>query len=111
MTPEQMDNSRKHTGPSKTRTSFYRRLYLAWLVEKEIDNLPAICSLSGMPRRTAQDTLSALAELDILCHFKQTEGARQNQGHYQILDWGAVNPAWVDAHIKDIAATLGYPLP
>ena len=49
--------------PSKTRTSFYRRLYVAWLISQGTDTVPAIMEVTGMPRRTAQDTLTALAEL------------------------------------------------
>ncbi|WP_025733044.1 helix-turn-helix domain-containing protein [Carnimonas nigrificans] len=97
--------------PSKTRTSFYRRLYVAWLIEQNIASVPAITSLSGMPRRTAQDTIHALHELDIRCRFHQTEGERQNQGSYAIESWGAINPSWVHQHIGEIAALLGYPLP
>ncbi|MGJ8516713.1 winged helix-turn-helix domain-containing protein [Carnimonas bestiolae] len=97
--------------PSKTRTSFYRRLYVAWLIEQAVASVPAITSLSGMPRRTAQDTISALHELDIECRFQQTEGGRQNQGTYVIENWGAINRDWVRQHIEQIAALLGYPLP
>ena len=30
------------TEPSKTRTSFYRRLYVAWLISQGTDTIPAI---------------------------------------------------------------------
>ncbi len=66
--------------PSKTRTSFYRRLYVAWLISQGTDTVPAIMEATGMPRRTAQDTLSALAELDISCAFEQTEGGAPPAG-------------------------------
>ena len=91
--------------PSKTRSSFYRRLYVAHLISQGTDTVPAI----GMPRRTAQDTLSALAELDISCAFEQTEGARHLQGHYRISDWGPINPAWIASQLPAIKQTLGYP--
>lgn len=90
---------------SKTRTSFYRRLYLAYLISQGHDTVPAIEAATGMPRRTAQDTLNALHELDIQCRF---EGANKN-GHYRILDWGPIDPAWLAAHREQIRATLGYP--
>jgi hypothetical protein len=96
-------------GVSKTRTSFYRRLYLAHLIATGTDTVVAIMAATGMPRRTAQDTLSALAELDLRCEFEQTPGARHQQGHYRISDWGPINPAWVAAHIDQIRQTLGYP--
>ena len=77
--------------PSKTRTSFYRRLYVAWLISQGTDTVPAIMEATGMPRRTAQDTLSALAELDISCAFEQTEGARHLQGHIHALGDRAIS--------------------
>jgi len=54
---------------SKTKTSFYRRLYVAHLIDSGINTVPRIVEETGMPRRTAQDTLSALDELDIDCSF------------------------------------------
>lgn len=95
--------------PSKTRTSFYRRLYVAHLIDQGTDTVPAIMAATGMPRRTAQDTLAALAELDIVCSFEQTEGARHLQGHYRIGDWGPIDPRWIAARIDAIKQTLGYP--
>ncbi|MGL4717326.1 MAG: winged helix-turn-helix domain-containing protein [Aeromonas sp.] len=95
--------------PSKTRTSFYRRLYVAWLISQGMDTVPAIMEATGMPRRTAQDTLSALAELDIHCAFIQTEGARHLQGHYHISDWGPINPDWIEGQLPFIKETLSYP--
>lgn len=97
--------------PSKTRTSFYRRLYVAWLIEQRVATVPAIMSLSGMPRRTVQDTISALHELDIQCQFQQRDGKPQNQGAYVIKAWGAINRDWVTQHIDDIARLLAYPVP
>ena len=41
---------------SKTKTSFYRRLYVAWLIDSgTADSVPALMAATGMPRRTAQD--------------------------------------------------------
>ncbi|MEM9301842.1 MAG: helix-turn-helix domain-containing protein [Pseudomonadota bacterium] len=90
---------------SKTRTSFYRRLYVARLIDAGIDTVPAIVAHCDMPRRTAQDTIAALGEIDISCRF---EGAKKN-GAYVIDDWGAIRRAWVDEHLDRIAAELGYP--
>ena len=51
---------------SKTKSSFYRRLYVAWLIDSgTATSVPALMEATGMPRRTAQDTLAALADLDI----------------------------------------------
>jgi hypothetical protein len=95
---------------SKTRTSFYRRLYVAWLIDSgSATSVPALMAATGMPRRTAQDTLAALAELDIDCQFEQEAGERNNAGRYLIRDWGAIDKRWVGAHLAQIRAVLGYP--
>jgi hypothetical protein len=95
---------------SKTRSSFYRRLYVAWLIDSgTASSVPALMAATGMPRRTAQDTLAALGELDIDCVFEQEAGERNNAGHYAIRDWGAIDRQWVAAHLAQIRAVLGYP--
>ncbi len=95
---------------SKTRTSFYRRLYVAWLIDSgNATNVPALMTATGMPRRTAQDTLNALSELDIDCVFVQESGERNNAGHYAIRNWGPIDPQWIDANLAQIKSVLGYP--
>ncbi|MCW2293819.1 hypothetical protein M2262_003869 [Pseudomonas sp. BIGb0408] len=95
---------------SKTKTSFYRRLYVAWLIDSgAADSVPALMAATGMPRRTAQDTLSALEELDIDCQFQQQDGERNNAGHYVIRDWGAIDKGWIAANLQQVKAVLGYP--
>lgn len=56
---------------SKTKSSFYRRLYVAYLIDSGTASVPEIMAATGMPRRTAQDTIAALEELDIVCEFEQ----------------------------------------
>ncbi len=92
---------------SKTKSSFYRRLYVAHLISIGVNTVPKITQLSGMPRRTAQDTIVALEELAIRCEFI---GAKKDGG-YTINDWGAINPQWVIAQLADICTVLQYPLP
>ncbi|MDO8696493.1 MAG: winged helix-turn-helix domain-containing protein [Pseudomonas sp.] len=94
---------------SKTRSSFYRRLYVAWLIDSGAAcSVPALIAATGMPRRTAQDTLTALAELDIDCVFEQQDGQRNNTGHYRIQNWGPINRDWIASHLPSIKAVLGY---
>jgi hypothetical protein len=96
--------------PSKTQTSFYRRLYVAWLIDSgKATSVPALVDVTGMPRRTAQDTITALADLDITCEFVQQEGSRNNAGHYRIGSWGPINAEWVQANLTHVKTTLGYP--
>lgn len=95
---------------SKTRSSFYRRLYVAWLIDSgSATSVAALMAATGMPRRTAQDTLAALAELDIDCQFIQDAGERHNAGHYVICDWGAIDRQWVAANLARLRGVLGYP--
>ncbi len=94
---------------SKTRSSFYRRLYLAWLIDSGLaTSVPALIAVTGMPRRTAQDTLAALEELDIDCQFAQAEGERNNAGHYEIRSWGPIDKAWIAANLPRLRQALGY---
>ncbi|WP_434627482.1 winged helix-turn-helix domain-containing protein [Pseudomonas sp. Z1-14] len=95
---------------SKTKSSFYRRLYVAYLIDSGLaSNIPALTEVTGMPRRTAQDTVVALADLDILCEFEQQEGARNHAGRYRIRDWGAIDCKWIEQNLQGIKAVLGYP--
>ncbi len=86
---------------SKTKTSFYRRLYVAWLIERGSNTVPKIIEATGMPRRTAQDTLAAIHELDI--------EMENSNGTFSIVSWGAVNQDWVAAHVSQIKMVLDYP--
>ena len=95
---------------SKTKTSFYRRLYVAYLIDSGLAcNVPALTEATGMPRRTAQDTIVALADLDIVCEFEQEDGARNHAGRYRIRDWGAIDRGWIEESLQRIKAVLEYP--
>ncbi|WP_194439561.1 helix-turn-helix domain-containing protein [Vibrio fluminensis] len=89
---------------SKTKTSFYRRLLLAYLIDSGVDTLPKIQAEINIPRRTAQDTINALREIDIVCAFS---GAQKN-GHYQVESWGPFDKDWVEENVERIRKTLGY---
>ena len=95
---------------SKTKSSFYRRLYVAWLIHSgQASSVPALMQATGMPRRTAQDTLSALSDLDIDCQFVQADGERHNAGHYQIGSWGPIDPKWIERNLAELKRALDYP--
>ena len=95
---------------SKTKSSFYRRLYVAYLIDSGVaSNVPALTEATGMPRRTAQDTVAALADLDIVCEFEQQEGGRNHAGRYRIRDWGAIDRRWIEGNLERIKAVLQYP--
>ena len=89
---------------TKTKSSFYRRIFIAALIERGFNTLPKIIAEIDAPRRTVQDTINALGELDIDCSFS---GANKN-GCYIIHSWGPINNGWVDINYKTIKAYLGY---
>ncbi|UXZ56003.1 winged helix-turn-helix domain-containing protein [Halomonas sp. 7T] len=93
---------------SKTKSSFYRRLYVAHLIEQGVASVPALIEATGMPRRTAQDTITSLGELDIECVFEKGDGERHNIGHYTIKQWGAIDPHWVASNAERLGQALGY---
>lgn len=91
---------------SKAALAFQRKLYLAWLISQHPHSLPSLQQATGMPRRTVQDTLKTLPDIGIRCEFEQHSGARNNQGHYRIGDWGPIDPEWVARHAEQIGAAL-----
>jgi hypothetical protein len=95
---------------SKTKSSFYRRLYVAYLIDSGLaSSVPALTEVTGMPRRTAQDTIAALADLDIICEFEQEEGARNHAGRYRIREWGANDRGGIERNLRQIKEVLEYP--
>ena len=95
---------------SKTKSSFYRRLYVAYLIDSGLaSNVPALTDATGMPRRTAQDTIAALADLDIVCEFEQEDGARNHAGQYRVRSWGAIDRGWIETNLASVKQVLGYP--
>ena len=85
---------------SKTKTSFYRRIYVTWLITQGADTVPKIIAATGMPRRTAQDTLAAIHELAI--------ELENSSGTYRVVSWGAVSQSWVENNIVQLKQVLEY---
>lgn len=88
--------------PSKTQTSFMRRLLVAYLIDTGKNSVPLIMEATGMPRRTAQDTIKALNELEI-------DVEQFNRGEYRINSWGAVNRNWIKSNFTHVCGVLSYP--
>lgn len=90
---------------SKTKTSYYRRLYVAHLIDNGINTVPLLLDSTGMPKRTLQGTILALAEMDIVC---AATGGTKNRS-YSIEEWGAINKSYITnnlQHIKDVLQCL-----
>lgn len=88
--------------PSKTQTSFLRRLLVAYLIDTGINTVPLLMEATCMPRRTAQDTIKALHEIEIKVE-------QFNRGKFRIKDWGAVNRDWIESNLSHICSVLSYP--
>ena len=87
---------------SKTKTSYYRRLYIAYLIDTGINTVPLLLESSEMPKRTLQDTILALAEIDIVCAIS---GGTKNRS-YSIESWGAINKSYIKNNLQHIKAIL-----
>lgn len=94
------------TQATKAQRAFWRKLYLAHLIASDRHNLASLTQVSGMPRRTVQDTLADLADIGICCQFEQQDGGRNNQGCYRIVSWGPINPDWVEEHLPTLVMAL-----
>jgi hypothetical protein len=87
---------------SKTKTSYYRRLYVAYLIDTGINTVPLLLESSEMPKRTLQDTILALAEIDIVC---ASSGGTKNRS-YSIESWGAINKSYIKNNLQHIKRVL-----
>jgi hypothetical protein len=83
---------------SKTKSSFY----IAYLIDTGINTVQGLLDATNMHRRTLQDTILALSEIDILC---ESSGGTKNKT-YSIDDWGVVNKGYIKSNLKHIKDVL-----
>ncbi|MGL5696889.1 MAG: winged helix-turn-helix domain-containing protein [Plesiomonas shigelloides] len=85
---------------------FARRVYLCHLLAvTERPNIPCLMEITGWPRRTLQDVMKALPGLGVDVRFVQ-DGVRNNDGYYQLSDWGPLQQPWITEHLPLICAAL-----
>jgi hypothetical protein len=89
---------------SKTKTSYYRRLYIAHLIDSGVNTVPLLLDSTKMHKRTLQDTILALAEMDIVC---AVSGGTKNRT-YSIEEWGAINRNYIKKNLQHIKGVLQY---
>lgn len=94
---------------SKQQRAFFRKLYLSFLISRESLNVTALQKITGMPRRTIQDTLKDLSDIGIQCCFEQQEGGRNNAGFYRLENWGPIDPKWVTENLALLESVLEIP--
>ncbi|MCW8126740.1 helix-turn-helix domain-containing protein [Microbulbifer halophilus] len=89
-----------------------RRMLIAYLIERlEKPNNPALEEATGWPRRTVQDLIAkGLPGHGTRVEFVQ-EGVRNNDGYYQLQDWGSFDRDWIAAHLAEICQVLGVKVP
>jgi hypothetical protein len=92
---------------SKQKLAFYRKLYLAYLIDNGEYNVPMLEKITGMPRRTIQDCIKVLEDISIEVSFQTQEGKRNNDGIYRISSWGPIDRHWVASQMPHIGAVLG----
>lgn len=90
---------------TKSQKAFFRKLYLAHLMNEDRHNLLSLQALTQMPRRTLQDTIAALSDIGIEVEFVQTK-ERHNAGYYRVSSWGPISSAWVGHHLEHILTAL-----
>lgn len=95
---------------NKSQTAFFRKLYIAYLIDQEELSIPTLELQTGMPRRTLQDCIKGFADLKIICEFVSRDGTRNNDGYYRISDWGPINPEWIGQQKNMIEQALGLAL-
>lgn len=93
------------TSYSKTKTSYYRRLYVAYLIDSGTNTVQGLLDATAMPRRTLQDTLKALSDLDIVV---ESRGGTKNAS-YRIESWGAIDSCWIKNNLQHVKGVLQYP--
>jgi hypothetical protein len=93
------------TPVSKQRRAYCRKLYLAWLITQERHDLASLQRVTGMPRRTLQDTLADLGDIGIVCRFVQ-DGPRNRHGYYRLVEWGDHDAQWIARNIQAITAAV-----
>jgi hypothetical protein len=91
--------------PSKQKKAYYRKLYLAWLIDNGRHDLLSLERDTGMPRRTLQDCIKAMADIGIVCEFIQ-DGPKHRHGYYQVLEWGDHRREWLASRRAEIEAML-----
>ncbi len=77
-------------------------MYVAFLIDSGTNTVPALLEATEMHRRTLQDTLKALADLDIII---ETRGGTKNAS-YAIISWGAIDKDWIKNNLQHVKSAL-----
>ena len=92
----------------KPKIAYYRKVYLAYLIDTEKHNIVTLAEKTGIPKRTIQDSMKNFGDVGISFEFVQKEGALNKQGHYIITGWGDHNKKWIKDNLLNIVGVLQY---
>lgn len=90
---------------SKAKKAYFRKLYIAFLIDSGQQNLLSLNKATEMPRRTIQTAMEGLADIGIEHEFIQ-DGVRNRHGYYRITDWGPNNKQWIADNLQYVTDTL-----
>lgn len=91
--------------PSKASKAYYRKLWIALLIDSERHSLLSLEEATGMHRRTLQTAMAGFSDIGIECEFVQ-DGPKHKHGYYCITDWGDHRRDWIETRRDDIEALL-----
>lgn len=90
---------------SKSKKAFYRKLYIAYLIDSGKQNLVSLEEETGMPKRTLQTAMAALPDIGIEYVFIQ-DGSKNRHGYYKITEWGSTNKKWIKENMQYVIDVL-----
>lgn len=78
---------------------------MAYLIDSGSNTVPALLDATEMPKRTLQDTLKALSDLDIVI---ESRGGTKSAS-YKVQSWGAIDKKWIEENLQHVKGVLQYP--
>lgn len=87
---------------SKVKTSFYRKILVAYLISVGTNSVPLLLEVTSMCGRTLQKILRTLPEIDIVIGC---EGGVKTRT-YSIQSWGMISKKDVEINMKHIINVL-----
>lgn len=84
---------------NKTHKTHLRRIFIAYLLDRGIDTVPKIVKVTSMPRRTVQEVLKSLSDIEIMINHEAG-------GTYSITSWGAISKDWAHSNVEYMSASL-----
>ena len=89
---------------NKSKIAFNRKLLIATLIDSNIGSVPLLVDATGMNRRTVQEVINSLSDIDITC----LRSGSTKSGYYFISDWGLLDKRKVRNQLQHINGVLEY---